>query len=124
MGLVHAYTLDGYPRQPTQLCITLPLPACHYHPCLPALQAQELRDFLLPMLDFDPARRATAAEMLAHPWLQQDLPPQQRAAPASQRQRGAGRHRLHLAEGGLAREIFHAAVGGDDDRGVSIRRRV
>jgi serine/threonine protein kinase len=66
----------------------LPLPATVPPACLP--QAQELRDFLLPMLDFDPARRATAAEMLAHPWLQQDLPPQQRAAPASQRQRGAG----------------------------------
>ena len=57
----------------------MPLPATVPPACLP--QAQELRDFLLPMLDFDPARRATAAEMLAHPWLQQDLPPQQRALP-------------------------------------------
>ena len=38
---------------------------------LPDPQALALRDFLLPMLAFDPARRATAAEMLQHPWLSQ-----------------------------------------------------
>ncbi len=33
-------------------------------------QAQALADFLLPMLEYVPERRATAAEMLGHPWLQ------------------------------------------------------
>jgi serine/threonine-protein kinase SRPK1 len=32
-------------------------------------EAQEFTSFLLPMLDFDPNRRATAAECLKHPWL-------------------------------------------------------
>jgi serine/threonine protein kinase len=32
------------------------------------VQAAGLRDFLEPMLDFVPERRATAAEMLQHPW--------------------------------------------------------
>lgn len=42
----------------------------HAVPLLPAvLQAVELKDFLMPMLDFDPDRRASAAEMLQHPWL-------------------------------------------------------
>lgn len=31
--------------------------------------AKEFADFLKPMLDFDPDRRATAAECLKHPWL-------------------------------------------------------
>lgn len=31
--------------------------------------AYELSDFLLPMLEFDPNRRATAEECLRHPWL-------------------------------------------------------
>jgi serine/threonine protein kinase len=30
--------------------------------------AQELTDFLLPMLEYDPKKRATAAEMLTHKW--------------------------------------------------------
>ena len=38
----------------------------------PRLQAQQLCDFLLPMLHFDPAKRASAADMLRHPWLQQE----------------------------------------------------
>ena len=32
-------------------------------------EAQEFTAFLRPMLDFDPNRRATAAECLKHPWL-------------------------------------------------------
>lgn len=31
--------------------------------------AEEFADFLKPMLDYDPNRRATAAECLKHPWL-------------------------------------------------------
>ncbi|XP_052827902.1 SRSF protein kinase 2 isoform X12 [Octopus bimaculoides] len=34
--------------------------------------AREFSDFLLPMLVFDPAKRATALESLNHPWLRQD----------------------------------------------------
>lgn len=33
-------------------------------------QAKELASFLVPMLDFVPQKRATAAECLMHPWLQ------------------------------------------------------
>jgi len=33
-------------------------------------EARAFSDFLTPMLDFDPTKRATAAESLKHPWLQ------------------------------------------------------
>lgn len=33
--------------------------------------AEEFAAFLKPMLDFDPDRRATAAQCLEHPWLKQ-----------------------------------------------------
>lgn len=33
------------------------------------LQAELLEDFLLPMLDFVPSKRATAQDVLKHPWL-------------------------------------------------------
>lgn len=39
---------------------------------LAAEDAIELSDFLLPMLDYDPSRRASAAHMLRHPWLAGD----------------------------------------------------
>lgn len=51
--------------------LTTPL---HPHPpSLPIhpLQALALRDFLQPMLAFDPSRRASAKELLQHPWLDQ-----------------------------------------------------
>ncbi|XP_012261820.1 SRSF protein kinase 3 isoform X2 [Athalia rosae] len=34
-------------------------------------EAREFAKFLTPMLDFDPSKRATAAECLKHPWLNQ-----------------------------------------------------
>ncbi|XP_046740849.1 SRSF protein kinase 3 isoform X1 [Diprion similis] len=34
-------------------------------------EAREFAEFLTPMLDFDPSKRATAAECLKHPWLNQ-----------------------------------------------------
>ena len=34
--------------------------------------AQELSDFLTPMLNYVPEKRATAAQCLKHPWLQQE----------------------------------------------------
>ncbi|XP_004931537.2 SRSF protein kinase 3 [Bombyx mandarina] len=36
--------------------------------------AEEFADFLKPMLDFDPNRRATAYECLQHPWLKSSKP--------------------------------------------------
>lgn len=36
---------------------------------LPRGEAENLADFLLPMLAVDPKKRATAAQMLRHPWL-------------------------------------------------------
>jgi serine/threonine protein kinase len=47
---------------------------------LSAPQARALTDFLLPMLEYVPSRRATAAEMLAHPWLRGVARRQQEAA--------------------------------------------
>ena len=35
----------------------------------PSKDAQELADFLTPMLEFNPERRATAEQCLRHPWL-------------------------------------------------------
>lgn len=32
-------------------------------------EAREFEEFLVPMLEFDPSMRATAAECLKHPWL-------------------------------------------------------
>lgn len=43
-------------------------------------QAEALTEFLLPMLEYVPAQRATAAEMLAHPWLQGAAQPAAAAA--------------------------------------------
>lgn len=31
--------------------------------------ANEMADFLLPILDFDPEKRPTAAQCLTHPWI-------------------------------------------------------
>mmetsp|Transcript_23744 Transcript_23744/g.45235 ORF Transcript_23744/g.45235 Transcript_23744/m.45235 type:complete len:684 (-) Transcript_23744:144-2195(-) len=44
-------------------------------------RAQELAAFLVPMLDFVPERRATAGQMLDHPWLQPSEEEEQAAAP-------------------------------------------
>ena len=35
-------------------------------------EAEQLADFLLPMLEWYPEKRATAQEMLSHPWLNLD----------------------------------------------------
>ena len=35
-------------------------------------EAQAFADFLTPMLEFDPDKRATAEESLQHPWLNND----------------------------------------------------
>lgn len=37
--------------------------------CVKREEAREMSDFLLPMLRYDPGQRASAAEMLSHPWL-------------------------------------------------------
>eukprot|EP00955_Chlamydomonas_euryale_P016231 173395-Chlamydomonas_euryale.AAC.1 len=53
-----------------------------------------LSEFLKPMLEFSPERRATAAEMLQHPWLCADAPPGGAAAQPGRREdmrrRGSG----------------------------------
>jgi len=45
--------------------------------------AQEFSDFLLPMLEYDPRRRATAEQCLRHPWLQARQRPESAAVPAA-----------------------------------------
>jgi len=42
--------------------------------------AREFADFLLPMLHYDPRRRATAEQCLRHPWLQTRQRPASSAA--------------------------------------------
>lgn len=42
--------------------------------CWDPVEAQAFTDFLLPMLEYDPTRRATAEECLRHPWLQEESP--------------------------------------------------
>lgn len=37
--------------------------------CVPKNEAKEIAEFLLPMLKYDPEERASAADMLRHPWL-------------------------------------------------------
>jgi len=48
----------------------------------PSGEAADLAAFLTPMLDFVPERRATAAQMLGHPWLQ--TPEEAKSAAGSQ----------------------------------------
>ena len=57
--------LETRPALWTDALAALPCPST----TPPPVQALALRDFMLPMLSFDPARRASAAEMLQHPWL-------------------------------------------------------
>ncbi len=54
------------------LCAALPCPTR-------PLQARAFADFLLPMLNFVPSKRATAGQMLQHPWLRGEVA----AAPAA-----------------------------------------
>ncbi|BDA45693.1 probable SRSF protein kinase 2 [Coccomyxa sp. Obi] len=46
---------------------------------MPEAEAQQLTAFLTPMLEYVPERRATAAEMLSHPWLQAAQLPRSRS---------------------------------------------
>ncbi len=46
------------------------LDVLHLHVYLFRMQAAAFADFLLPMLRLSPDERATAAEMLRHPWLE------------------------------------------------------
>lgn len=57
---------------------------------LPREEAVALAEFLLPMLDFVPETRATAADMLRHPWLQGVSMTGQVLPSASYQPRGGG----------------------------------
>ena len=46
-------------------------PATSVADCRSCVQARAFAEFLVPMLEYVPERRATAAEMLRHPWLSQ-----------------------------------------------------
>ena len=48
----------------------------------PEDEAASMADFLNRMLDFEPGNRATAAEALLHPWLDEVSPPRENAPPA------------------------------------------
>ena len=54
----------------------------------PPQQARSFADFLLPMLNFVPSKRATAGQMLQHPWLRGEAAP---AAPAQPSRRSLER---------------------------------
>ena len=43
----------------------------------PRKKAQDFANFLIPMLEFDPNKRATAVQSLAHPWLITNAPEEQ-----------------------------------------------
>jgi serine/threonine-protein kinase SRPK1 len=43
----------------------------------PVEQANEFASFLKPMLEYDPAKRATAAECLKHVWIESSITSQQ-----------------------------------------------
>jgi len=36
-------------------------------------EAKAFADFLLPMLEWDPEKRASSAQMLSHPWLDREF---------------------------------------------------
>jgi hypothetical protein len=81
-------------RLPRPESLSLPSPAVPL-PCA-ALQALGLKEFLLPMLNLVPGKRATAAEMLQHPWLRGELPAprpssQRRSRESSREERGGQR---------------------------------
>ena len=90
--LVHAEILNG--RQP----------ASHAAPALPALQAEQLCEFLAPMLCWDPAQRASAGSMLQLPWLaaEQQAAGSPAASPAAAAA-ATGAHLIELDGGGEAR---------------------
>ena len=67
------------------------------------LQAVALSSFLLPMLEYVPEQRATAAQMQQHPWLTGKLPSlssqagdRHRSAPSSSSPRLVKRSRYRL----------------------------
>ncbi|KAK9829340.1 hypothetical protein WJX72_005262 [[Myrmecia] bisecta] len=63
---------------------------------LPEDEAQSLASFLTPMLDFVPEKRATAAQMLKHPWLDGCQPaPRRTGQQAASRPAAAGSNRHH-----------------------------
>eukprot|EP00882_Tetradesmus_deserticola_P017602 GHRQ01018858.1.p1 GENE.GHRQ01018858.1~~GHRQ01018858.1.p1 ORF type:complete len:160 (+),score=57.79 GHRQ01018858.1:56-535(+) len=78
---------------------------------LPRAEARGMADFLLPMLHFDPDKRATAAEALKHPWLQG--PPSEEAADADERHQRQRRRSSHKRSGSPS-----ARGGSGDDKRV------
>lgn len=64
------------------------------------LQAQSLKDFLMPMLHFDPLRRISAAGALRHPWLSSEK--------STQLEYGGGK-----SYESLPRESIHHPCSGD-----------
>jgi hypothetical protein len=81
----------GVQLLPCPYCVKssiLLLPSLAPHPPTHTLlQALGLKEFLLPMLNLVPNKRATAAEMLQHPWLRGELPS---APPRGASQQGRG----------------------------------
>lgn len=68
----HFFTSDGQLRGNRQPRQTVPLDIVLQQKYkLPQEEAEALCDFLLPMLSFDSHSRASAAQMLDHPWLAQ-----------------------------------------------------
>ena len=82
----------------------MPFLHTYHHPpqgTCSVLQAELMADFLRPMLEYEPERRATAQEMLSHPWLKAPVTGQigrgsaasaQTAAPGDERTRRRPTH--------------------------------
>lgn len=77
--------------------------------CARAPQAAALADFMLPMLQYDPDRRATAAEMLRHSWLARASGP---ALPCAR-----DADALHAAVGPAERKVQGASAEGPAEHG-------
>ena len=71
-------------------------------------QAQGLSTFLLPMLEYAPEKRATAAQMLQHSWLQGILPAAA-ASPAKAPSRPASRRHSRHRKSHSRTDSAHAA---------------
>ena len=71
--------------------------------------AAAMSDFLMPMLDFSPEHRATAGEMLTHPWLAEVSGGEGRGVQAAKAEAG-----VEAVAGGEDGKTGERLVGGGD----------
>jgi len=75
--------------------------------------AQELTDFLIPMLNMEPNNRATAADMLNHPWLNVKLDNLETKRGSENKSAGVGpSNNVSLKEDDVKAQTEHHTLGG------------